>query len=130
MRWPVLRQKAEGQHSFSRRSVLTNVQDRPTLKTSTAVEEGEMSLRDRIDVFCAMIGIWGASILKYFDDIEASGMADFSGLLEVLEVAELSEALAWPLLALGVTGSGRVLWTTCRSIAGCRPPSRHYVRHF
>jgi hypothetical protein len=89
-----------------------------------------MSLRDRIDAFCAMIGIWGASILKYFDDVEADGIGDYSAILEALEIAELSEALALPLLVVGVAGSGRVLWTAWRSVANRRPPSRHYVRHF
>ncbi len=74
-----------------------------------------MSLRDRIDAFCALIGIWSASILKYFDDVEASGMADYSELLELLEIAELSEVLAGPLLAIGLAGSGRVFWTAYRS---------------
>jgi hypothetical protein len=94
-----------------------------------------MSLRDRIDAFCAVIGIWGASILKYFDDMDididgVDGVFDLSDLFELFEFAELSEVLALPLLALGIAGSGRVLWTAYRSIANRPPPSRHFVRHF
>ncbi|HET7849887.1 MAG TPA: hypothetical protein VFL51_12580 [Pseudolabrys sp.] len=74
------------------------------------------SLRDRIDVFCALIGIWGGSILKYFDDAEQSGLADYSDILEILEFVELSDLLALPLLAAGVAGSGRVFYTAWRSL--------------
>lgn len=80
-----------------------------------------MPLRHRIDAFCALIGIWGSAILKYFDDAEHSGMANYSELIEILEIAELSEALALPLLAIGLAGSGRVFWTTYRSLPARRP---------
>ncbi len=95
-----------------------------------------MTLRDRIDAFCALIGIWSASIFKYFDDVEASGLADYSELLELLEIAELSEVLAGPLLAIGLAGSGRVFWTAYRNTPARRhinrrqPPRRDITRHF
>jgi hypothetical protein len=95
-----------------------------------------MSLRDRIDAFCALIGIWAAAILKYFDDLEASGLAEYSDLLELLEIAEMSEVLAGPLLAIGLAGTSRVFCTAYhntparRAIARREPPRRDITRHF
>lgn len=77
-----------------------------------------LSLKDRIAAICALIGIWGSAILKYFDDAERSGLADYSDLIEILEIAELSEVLALPLLALGMAGTGRVFWTVYHSMPG------------
>ncbi|HEU4660567.1 MAG TPA: hypothetical protein VFS63_07895 [Pseudolabrys sp.] len=75
-----------------------------------------LSLRDRIDAFCALIGIWGGSILKYVDNAEHNGLADYSDILDILEIAELSDVLALPLLAAGVAGSGRVFYAAWRSL--------------
>lgn len=67
-------------------------------------------------MLCALVGVWGSAILKYFDDAEHSGLADYSEIIEVLEIAEIAEALALPLLMIGLAGSGRVFWTTWRSL--------------
>jgi hypothetical protein len=82
-----------------------------------------MPLRDRIDVFCAMLGMWGGPILDYFEDAEAAGLADYSEWLEFLEAGDPSEVLAAPLLALGLFGSGRLLWAAGRKVRR-RLPSR------
>jgi len=81
-------------------------------------------LRDRIDALCALVGVWGGAILKYFDDAERGGLADYSGIIGILEIAELSEALALPLLMIGIAGSGRVFWTTWRSLPARRRLAR------
>lgn len=75
-----------------------------------------MSLRDRIDVFCAMLGLWAVPIIDYFGDVEEAGLADFSEWVELLEAGEFPEVLAAPLLALGLFGSGRLLWSTYRAL--------------
>jgi hypothetical protein len=80
------------------------------------LRQGKLPLRHRIDAFCALIGIWGGSILRYFDSAEQSGLADYSDILDVLELAELSDLLALPLLAIGVAGSGRVFYAAWRSL--------------
>ncbi|HZS65178.1 MAG TPA: hypothetical protein VFA53_11890 [Xanthobacteraceae bacterium] len=75
-----------------------------------------MRLKERFDVFCAMLGMWAYPILDYFEDVEEAGLADFSELMELLEAGEFPEVLAAPLLLLGVAGSGRLLWSSYRSL--------------
>lgn len=75
-----------------------------------------MRLRDRIDAICALVGLWGSAILKYYDDLEARGLAGYGELLEALEIAEMSELLGWPLLTIGATGWGRIIWTSWRAM--------------
>lgn len=49
----------------------------------------------------ALIGVWGSSYLALLDELD-------------LEFMALSESMQWPLLIIGATGTGSVLYSSWR----------------
>jgi hypothetical protein len=80
------------------------------------IDDDEESSTDAADSASAMIGIWGSAILHVIDELGIE-------LAEQLEV--MSDAIAIPLLLIGVYGSGRVLASAYRTSNNPRWRARH-----
>lgn len=72
----------------------------------------EKSGSDVTDSASAMVGIWGSAIIHLIDELG-------------IELAEQSEAIAIPLLLVGIFGSGRVLASAYRTSNNPQWRARH-----
>ena len=80
--------------------------------------DDEKSNTDAADSASAMIGIWGSAILHVIDELGIE-------LAEQLEI--MSDAIAIPLLLIGVYGSGRVLVSAYRTSNNPQWRARHGI---
>jgi hypothetical protein len=78
----------------------------------------DQSNTDAADSASALIGIWGSAILHLIDDFGIE-------LAEQFEI--MSDAIAIPLLLIGVYGSGRVLVSAYRTSNNPQWRARHGI---